>query len=122
MDKQEFESGYASRSGFTLDRLYELGGRAEVCECGEDDCAGWQMVFPEHNESLQAASAILGAFNEERRRRTCELEQSTLQGAFRRLHEAWLEFVLTLAYSLGIHHICSWLARMIRRLTPGRRE
>lgn len=48
MDKKEFESCYASRSGLTLDRLHQLGGRAEVCECGLDECRGWQMVFPQY--------------------------------------------------------------------------
>ena len=29
----------------TIDRLYELGGRGEPCDCGEEDCGGWQITF-----------------------------------------------------------------------------
>lgn len=43
MTKDEFEEGYAQRSGHTLDRLHELGMYAELCDCGEEDCQGWQM-------------------------------------------------------------------------------
>ena len=71
MDKQEVESGYASRSRITIDRLHELGLRAE--DLGRQVCELKQ------------------------------LKQSTSQGEFR----------------LGIDRICSWLARMIRRLTQG---
>lgn len=40
----EFEKGYAERSGLTVERLHELGLHAEPCDCGADKCHGWQMV------------------------------------------------------------------------------
>ena len=120
MDKQEFEQGYAERSGMTLHELREHGGHAEVCECGEDDCVGWKMVFPGHNESLQATMDAISHGRGTWAYELEQLEQSTLQGQFRRLEEAWLEFVLKAAYALGVVQVCCWLTRMIRRLTPGR--
>ncbi len=45
--KEEFEQGYADRSGMTLQKLLELGGHGEPCECDYEKCRGWQMVFPE---------------------------------------------------------------------------
>ncbi len=47
-----------------------------------------------------------------------DAEKQTLYGATCEFRDAWNNFVLEFAYSLGIHHVCSWLARMIRRLTP----
>ncbi len=120
MDKQEFESAYASRSGLTIDRLYGIGGHAEVCECGEDDCEGWKMVFPEHNDDLWAALVML---NEDCTRRAWglkQLEQSTMRGACRGLREAWCDLMLQIADAFGFHRICSWMTRIIRRFTPGR--
>ena len=58
-------------------------------------------------------------------RRLADLERQTLYGACRELREAWLELVLTLAYSLGIHHVCSrlthtieWCKRRLQRVDP----
>jgi len=45
MTKQEFEAGYAFRSGMTVEQLHELGGHGEPCDCGADNCEGWRMVF-----------------------------------------------------------------------------
>ncbi len=42
--KEEFEYGYAQRSGLTVDELHTLGLRAEPCDCGADNCRGWKMV------------------------------------------------------------------------------
>jgi len=44
MTREEFEKGYAIRSGTTVKRLYELGQVAVPCDCGEDGCNGWAMV------------------------------------------------------------------------------
>lgn len=42
--RQEFEVGYARRSGLTLDSLYSLGLAGAPCDCGEEGCEGWQMI------------------------------------------------------------------------------
>ena len=42
MTKDEFEKGYAKRSGITVERLGELGLFALPCDCGEDGCKGWR--------------------------------------------------------------------------------
>lgn len=47
MTKEEFEQGYAKRSGMTVDQLHGLSFHAEFCECGEEICEGWQMVHTE---------------------------------------------------------------------------
>lgn len=44
MTKDEFEQGYAARSGVTVDWLHDHGRRGGPCCCGEDDCEGWQML------------------------------------------------------------------------------
>lgn len=43
MTKEEFEQGYAERSGMTVMQFRELG-HAEPCDCGELGCNGWQYV------------------------------------------------------------------------------
>lgn len=45
MTKEEFEKGYAERSDLTLERLHELGMKGAPCDCFEDICQGWQMLF-----------------------------------------------------------------------------
>ena len=47
MTREEFEEGYARRSGMTVERLHELGQVAIPCACGEDGCKGWAMVNKE---------------------------------------------------------------------------
>lgn len=42
------------------------------------------------------------------------MKKQTLYGVWREFGDAWNDFVLELAYSLGIHHVCSWLTRVIR--------
>lgn len=44
MTKDEFEAGYAERSGLTVAELHELGMHVEPCACGEEGCHGWQMM------------------------------------------------------------------------------
>ena len=44
--KEEFEKSYAERSGMPLERLYQLGGHGEFCDCQEEGCKGWKMMFP----------------------------------------------------------------------------
>lgn len=42
----EFERGYAERSGLSLIELYALGLQGAVCICDDEDCEGWQMTGP----------------------------------------------------------------------------
>ena len=44
LDRDEFEQGYAERSGVTVDYLHSMGQYAEPCDCGDVTCAGWAMV------------------------------------------------------------------------------
>ena len=39
-----FEAAYADRSGGTVEQLHEWGRYAEVCDCGEGSCEGFQML------------------------------------------------------------------------------
>lgn len=43
---EEFEAGYAARSGLTVAELHRLGRYAEPCDCGEPYCRGWKMGHP----------------------------------------------------------------------------
>lgn len=43
----EFERGYAERSGITVERLRELGRVVRPCACQEDGCPGWQSMSKE---------------------------------------------------------------------------
>ncbi len=44
MTKEEFEEGYAERSGVTVKWLRDQGQIAAPCSCGDDTCQGWQMT------------------------------------------------------------------------------
>lgn len=44
MTSDEFEQGYADRSGVTVEWLHEKGQRAVPCDCGDAKCKGWQMA------------------------------------------------------------------------------
>lgn len=46
MTQDEFEEGYAQRSGTTVDHLHGLGLFSIPCTCGEEGCEGWQMSSP----------------------------------------------------------------------------
>jgi len=41
--KEEFEQGYAERSGLTVKEIQDLGLIAFPCDCGDPTCRGWQM-------------------------------------------------------------------------------
>lgn len=45
MTKDEFEAGYAERSGLTVEKLHELGLFAQPCDCDWGSCQGWGMTF-----------------------------------------------------------------------------
>ena len=44
MTREDFENGYAERSGVTVEWLHEQNQYAIPCDCGDDLCQGWQMV------------------------------------------------------------------------------
>ena len=50
MTREEFEDGYAGRSGVTVEWLRVNGREAAPCDCGECGCEGWQMAFAESLE------------------------------------------------------------------------
>ena len=54
MTKDEFEAGYAERSGIMLERLHELGQRGVPCQCDYADCKGWQMTTVRPYEEFRA--------------------------------------------------------------------
>ena len=43
MNREQFESGYAERSGLSVEHLRNLGMHAIPCDCDEPECRGWQM-------------------------------------------------------------------------------
>lgn len=45
MTLDEFERGYAERSGMSPENLRALGMGGTPCDCGESICRGWQMVW-----------------------------------------------------------------------------
>ena len=55
MNINEFEREYAARSGLTVAQLRILGLYAMQCDCGEDHCQGWQMVYALTNNSATDA-------------------------------------------------------------------
>lgn len=60
MTADEFERQYAARSGISVEQLRQLGREVRPCDCGEDDCEGWQSISTERareydaNETIQA--------------------------------------------------------------------
>lgn len=62
MTREEFEKGYASRSGCTVEQLHSWGRFAEPCSCGTTGCNGWQMGH-QHEDALWEDSmrSVLGA-------------------------------------------------------------
>lgn len=51
MNREEFERGYAERSGMTIEQLSYWGRYAERCDCGDENCGGWQMGY-QHSDAL----------------------------------------------------------------------
>ncbi len=44
MTKDEFEKGYADKSGVTAEWLHLKGLEAFPCDCGDSICKGWAMI------------------------------------------------------------------------------
>lgn len=59
--REEFTQEYARLAGVTIERLAEMGRRAEPCDCGEADCKGWRMGYvcdhPEITPSVRQVCA-----------------------------------------------------------------
>jgi hypothetical protein len=55
MTAEEFEAGYADRSGMTVGQLHALGLYPEPCDCGEDMCEGWAMDWAGRHAIIEAA-------------------------------------------------------------------
>jgi len=51
---EEFERAYAERGGVTVEWLREQGRIVATCDCGEDECEGWQSTTREHLADYQA--------------------------------------------------------------------
>jgi len=56
MTRDEFEAGYAARSGITIEQLRAVGRVVRPCTCDDEHCEGWQSVrvdegdeWPEHS-------------------------------------------------------------------------
>jgi len=41
---EAFEEQYAARSGTTVERLHRWGMFGAPCDCGDDECEGFQML------------------------------------------------------------------------------
>lgn len=50
---EEFERGYAERSGVTIEWLREQGRIVTTCDCGDDGCEGWQSTTSERLADYQ---------------------------------------------------------------------
>ncbi len=48
---EEFEKGYAERSGITVEKLHELGYYGIPCDCDYELCEGWQMTNKERQSN-----------------------------------------------------------------------
>lgn len=54
MTRDEFERGYAERSGFTLEELRASGFVVRPCSCEEPGCKGWQMDHEDRLDFFEA--------------------------------------------------------------------
>jgi len=59
MNKEEFIKGYCERSGFPFEWFKHQGMDAYPCNCGEDGCEGWQMIF---EETAKMNMKVLGRY------------------------------------------------------------
>ena len=42
---EQFEAWYAHNSGVSVEWLHKMGRYGKLCDCGEEDCTGWQMAI-----------------------------------------------------------------------------
>jgi len=45
MTREEFELGYAERSGIAVEKLHAHELRPMPCRCDDESCNGWQMAY-----------------------------------------------------------------------------
>lgn len=50
MTAEQFAYAYAQRSGVTVEWLKEHGREARPCNCGDEQCEGWQMAHVREDE------------------------------------------------------------------------
>jgi hypothetical protein len=43
MTREEFESYWAGNSGISVEKMHQMGLRAEECECSNELCLGWAV-------------------------------------------------------------------------------
>jgi hypothetical protein len=58
MTSEEFEAGYAERSGFSVEQLRSSGLYVERCDCGDPICEGWAMGHTQRDAIIRAGSFI----------------------------------------------------------------
>jgi hypothetical protein len=49
MTLEEFEAGYAERSGVTVEWLHNNGLHGKPCDCGNEFCEGWAMDWEQRS-------------------------------------------------------------------------
>jgi hypothetical protein len=54
--REEFEAGYAERSGVTVGWLHEHGRYAEPCDCRSGECTGWAMGYQLEDAIIEDAA------------------------------------------------------------------
>jgi len=59
MNIEEFEQGFAERSGVTVEWLRANGREAASCHCDADDCPGWQMAHVNYLEDMERLAILL---------------------------------------------------------------
>lgn len=55
MTKDQFERGYAERSGMAVEELRKHMV-AKRCACGDPSCRGWRMASIEHDSRIDPAT------------------------------------------------------------------
>lgn len=55
----EFTQAYAHRSGVSVLDLFSRGSRAYPCECGENDCEGFQVLHGD-GRAVRELAEMLG--------------------------------------------------------------
>jgi hypothetical protein len=65
MNKSEFENNYATRGGLIVktdnevkEWLHDLGLKAKPCDCGDEDCRGWQMIHIKPKDRIASRREI----------------------------------------------------------------
>jgi hypothetical protein len=62
MIRSEYERSEAAMRGKTVDDLRREGFFSARCQCGADDCVGWQSVAVPPESSIEVRFEILSEF------------------------------------------------------------